>query len=269
MTSCGAPAKINLALAVGPKRDDGLHEVATLLQRIDLCDRIDLEPDEALTVEGFPADTLVRRALEVVAAAAGVDPTWRATIEKRIPAAAGLGGGSSDAAAALRLANASLGDVLPPESLNELARTLGADVPFFLRPGPQLGTGDGSTLEVVDLPQDYAVLVILPHGVVKESTASVYAQFDRAGGFEQRRAAIIDLAANASAARDLARLPRNDLAWSPLARELESLGAFRADVSGAGPSVYGLFDDDTLARRAARALAGRGRGWIALPAWYV
>jgi 4-diphosphocytidyl-2-C-methyl-D-erythritol kinase len=214
MTSCGAPAKINLALAVGPKRDDGLHEVATLLQRIDLCDRIDLEPDEAL-------------------------------------------------------ANASLGDVLSPESLNELARTLGADVPFFLRPGPQLGTGDGSTLEVVDLPQDYAVLVILPHGVVKESTASVYAQFDRAGGFEQRRAAIIDLAANASAARDLARLPRNDLASSPLARELEALGAVRADVSGAGPSVYGLFDDDTLARRAARALAGRGRGWIALPAWYV
>ena len=114
-------------------------------------DRIGLERTQALSVEGFPGDTLVRRALEAVAAAAGVEPNWRATIEKRIPVAAGLGGGSSDAAAALRLANASLGDALPPGRLHDLARALGVDVPFFLRSGPQLETGDGSTLEALSL----------------------------------------------------------------------------------------------------------------------
>src|SRR5207249_3202768 len=96
VTHDDAPAKINLALAVGPRRADGLHEVATVLQRVDLCDTIALEPASSLRVEGFPADTLVRDALQALAAAAGVEPTWSVRIGKRIPVAAGLGGGSSD-----------------------------------------------------------------------------------------------------------------------------------------------------------------------------
>src|SRR5262249_50096243 len=160
--SAAAHAKINLALAVGPTRPDGLHEVATILQRVELADTISLEPSETLEVAGFEGDTLVRRALEAVAAEGGVEPRWRAPIGKRIPAAGGLGGGSSDAATALELACRLLDEPPPSERLRALARTLGADVPFFLEPGPQLGLGDGAELEPVDLTRDYAVLLLLP-----------------------------------------------------------------------------------------------------------
>ena len=97
-----APAKINLALVVGTLRADGRHELVTVYQRIALCDRLAVERALSVRVEGFEGDTLVRRALETVADGKG----FRAQITKRIPVAAGLGGGSSDAATALRLANA-------------------------------------------------------------------------------------------------------------------------------------------------------------------
>ncbi len=267
MTSAAAPAKINLALVVGARNADGLHEVATVLQRIDLCDTISLEAAEALAIEGFEQDTIVRSALEAVAAAAGTEPRWRARIVKRIPVAAGLGGGSSDAATALRLANDLLHEPLPPVQLHTIARSLGADVPFFLEPGPQLGTGDGSTLQALGLPQDYAVLLVLPAGVVKESTGAIYARFDGAAGFAERRARVLEVAAQAHSAHDLADLPPNDLASSPVAAELLAAGAFRADVSGAGPTVYGLFADRAGAVRTATELDHLGRTWIAQPAW--
>src|SRR5262249_54052750 len=100
-----AHAKINLALVVGPRRTDGKPEVTTVLQRVGLTDRLELESADALAVEGFPDDTLIRRSLELIAEAAGVEPAWRVVVDKRIPVAAGLGGGSADAAAALLLAN--------------------------------------------------------------------------------------------------------------------------------------------------------------------
>jgi len=266
-----APAKINLALVVGPLRDDGKHEVLTVLQRIDLVDRIELAPAAALAVEGFAGDTLVRRALEALAERTGVEPRWRVRIEKRIPVAAGLGGGSSDAATALRLANGTLPDPLPAGELHGLAATLGADVPFFLADGPQLGAGDGSELEPLELPQDFWVLVLLPNGVTKASTASVYSDFDARGGadgWEARRRALLDGLAAVERPRDLASLPPNDLASSPLAGRLREAGAFRADVSGAGPALYGLFHHRSHAEAAKRSLRGVGRGWIAAAAWY-
>ena len=139
MKRAPATAKLNLALVVGQRQEDGRHEVATVLQRLDLADRVAVEPAPRLRVEGFPEDTLVRGALESLGAAAGVEPGWEARIWKRIPVAAGLGGGSSDAATALRLANESLDEPLQAEALHELAARLGADVPFFLTSGPQLG----------------------------------------------------------------------------------------------------------------------------------
>ena len=98
-----APAKINLALVAGPLRHDGKHELLTVYQRVGLADRIELEPAERLRVDGFEGDTLVRDALELLAAHAAVGRRWRVRIEKRVPVAAGLGGGSSDAATALRI----------------------------------------------------------------------------------------------------------------------------------------------------------------------
>ena len=158
-----AAAKINLALVVGGPRADGLHEVATVLQRIDVCDRIELSAGEGLVIEGFPDDTIVAAALTGLAAEAGVEPAWCVRISKEIPVAAGLGGGSADAAAALRLANASLPEPLASERLNALAAQLGADVPFFLEPGPKLAEGTGDRLSHIELPQDFWVRARAPH----------------------------------------------------------------------------------------------------------
>jgi 4-diphosphocytidyl-2-C-methyl-D-erythritol kinase len=266
-----APAKVNLALVVGPLRDDGKHEVLTVLQRIDLVDRIDLEEARELRVEGFADDTLVRAALGELARSAGVEPRWRVRIEKRIPVAAGLGGGSSDAATALRLANETLPEPVPADELRSLAARIGADVPFFLADGPQLGSGDGSELEPLDLPQDFWVVVLLPRDRAKSSTADVYAAFDtRHGveGFAERRRALLDGLAGVKRPRDLAALPPNDLVSSPLAEELRAAGAFRADVSGAGPAVFGLFHHRRDADTARRVLQRLGRTWLAAPAWY-
>lgn len=262
-----APAKINLALVVGPRRDDDRHELVTVYQRVDLGDRITVEPADETTVEGFEEDTIVRGALALLDAPHG----WRVHIEKHVPLATGLGGGSSDAATALRLANAQLAAPLAHEALHQLARHVGADVPFFLCDGPQLGTGDGTTLEPLDLPQDFAVLLLLPGGAHKHSTGAVYDAFDRRrgdDGYERRVDALRTALAGIRRPRDLAALPPNDLASSPLAAELRAHGAFRADVSGAGPTLYGLFNRIADAKRAARALGHLGRTWVTIPAWY-
>jgi len=262
-------AKINLALVVGPLREDGKHEVLTLLERVDVGDDVEVVPGKGLVVNGFREDTLVRSALEALAAAAGVRPDWRVRIEKRIPVAAGLGGGSSDAACALRLANGLLPSPLGADDLHRIAVRLGADVPFFLRDGPQLGSGDGSELAPVELPDDYVVLLALENAAVKASTAAVYRAFDERGGergFDERRAALLQTLAGIRTARDLARLPSSDLASSPLAPAFERLGAFRSDVTGAGPVVYALFDDEDSAGRAAREVQGDVTTWLTRPA---
>jgi 4-diphosphocytidyl-2-C-methyl-D-erythritol kinase len=262
-----APAKINIALVVGPGRADGKHDVVTLLQRVDLGDRVRVQPAPETTVSGFAGDTIVGRALAALEAPHG----WRVHIDKNVPVAAGLGGGSSDAATALRLANAQLRRPLDEGALREIASSVGSDVPFFLADGPQLATGDGTLLEHVAIPQDFVVLLALPAGSSKQSTASVYAAFDArdgAAGFDGRARAVRDVLARVSRPRDLAQLPPNDLATSPLSAELRALGAFRADVSGAGPAVYALFHRRADATAAARALRRRARVWITVPAWY-
>jgi len=218
-------------------------------------------------VHGFDGDTIVQSAL----AALDASRHWRIEIKKQIPLASGLGGGSSDAATALRLANSQLDRPLPPLELQALAARVGADVPFFLGDGPQLGTGDGTELEPLDLPQDFTVLLFLPQDAQKRSTAEVYAAFDvrdGATGFVERAAQLRAALAAVRRPRDLAALPHNDLVSSPFAERLRVLGAFRADVSGAGPTVYGLFHHRVDARRARRALRGLGRAWITVPAWY-
>jgi 4-diphosphocytidyl-2-C-methyl-D-erythritol kinase len=262
--SAPAFAKINLSLVVGPLRHDGKHEVVTVLQRVDLHDTVELVPVDygTIVVEGFE-DTIVRRALESFNDAVGVAAGWHVRLDKRIPVAAGLGGGSSDAAAALRLANALAAEPHPPEKLHGVAAELGSDVPFFLREGSQLATADGTRLAPVSLPLDVHVVLVLPERERKESTASVYKRFDERGGpdgFDARRKALLEGLERAREPLDLAALPRNDLSSSPLAAELERLGAFRADVSGAGPAVYGLFERREHAERAGRAL-GASR-WV-------
>lgn len=271
MKRAPATAKLNLALVIGRRRADGKHELATVYQRIDLCDRLSLERTPMLRVTGFADDTIVSGALQRLAEAAGVERAWTVRLTKRIPLASGLGGGSSDAATALRLANATLDEPLPTEQLRELAGTVGADVPFFLTQGPQLGVGDGTELTPLDLPQDYWIVLLFPSGASKPSSAAVYEAFERregGKGFRNRRAALNRALASVRRPRDLAQLPPNDLASNSLADELRAAGAFRADVTGAGPVVYGLFQHLEEARAARKALARQGRIWLTTPAWY-
>ena len=146
------PAKVNLALEVLRKRPDGYHELSTVLQAVDLCDRLTVETADTITLEtsepGLPTDerNLVVRAARMLRDAAGVDRGARIRLEKRIPLAAGLGGGSSDAAATLWGLNRLWGLRWKRERLVELAVALGMDVPFFLGRGRALGTGRGEVL---------------------------------------------------------------------------------------------------------------------------
>jgi 4-diphosphocytidyl-2-C-methyl-D-erythritol kinase len=269
-----AAAKINLALLIGPVRRDGLHEVVTVMQRIDLCDSVTLDRAPTLVVEGYRKDTLVHSALAKLSAAAGNGGAWRVRLEKRIPLAAGLGGGSADAGAALDLANRTLAKPLVHDELVGVAAEVGADVPFFLTPGPKLAEGAGERLRTLELPQDYWVLLALSRFARKSSTADIYKRFDHMKGaheFEERRGALLEALAAVRRPRDFAIFPPNDLAAaagrSPLVDELLERGAFRADVSGAGPAVYGLFHHRTDAARAARRLRTRARVWLVAPVW--
>jgi len=269
-----AAAKINLALVVGPRRPDGLHELASVVQRVDLCDRLELVPGERFAVTGFAGDTLVTAALRELARVAEVEPSWRVELRKSIPVGAGLGGGSADAAAALVLANRTLQTPLDAAELAHVAASIGSDVPFFLAPGPKLVGGAGELLTPLELPQDFWVLLVRDPKERKESTGAVYARFDELDGptgFATRRLQLAEALAAVRRPRDLASLPPNDLAraagGAPLAQRLLAAGAFRADLSGAGPTTYGLFHHRTDAESAAAALPRGVRGKIVAPVW--
>lgn len=274
MSRLPAAAKINIALVVGPRRADGLHELATVMQRVDICDGVEVERAAENKIVGFREDTIVRAALERLASEAAVEGGWRVRLRKQIPVAAGLGGGSADAAAALVLANAMLPEPLPRERLHELAVELGADVSFFLEPGPKLAEGSGERLTPLELPQDFWVLIALPRTARKDSTGDVYQRFDALGGsagFEGRREALYQALAAVRRPRDFAAFPPNDLAaaagGSSLAHRLSEAGAFRADVSGSGPAVYALFHRIEDARAGARSVRRLARTWVAAPVW--
>lgn len=257
-----APAKINLCLFLGGTRADGRHELVSVMQSLAWGDEVVAEPAERdeVVCAGVEGPNLAAAALRVVA---GREPL-RLTVDKRIPVAAGLGGGSADAAAALRLAGAHL----PEEELLALAAGLGADVPAQVRPGRVLATGAGERVERLADPPRFGVLVVpSPHRL---STAAVYAEADRLA--LPRGPA--DLAARLGEVR--AGIGEGPFGLSPelLANDLEpaalhlcpsiaaqldrvrALGAEHAMVSGSGPTVLGLFADPAAARSAAESLPG-------------
>jgi 4-diphosphocytidyl-2-C-methyl-D-erythritol kinase len=271
-----APAKINLCLFVGPVREaDGKHELVSVMQSLTLADDLELSDAGAgasadeVVCPGVEGPNLALAALAALRAATAWDaPPQRLTIAKRVPVAAGMGGGSGDAAAALRLAARASGrgdDAL----LLRLAAELGADVPAQVRPGRALATGAGEGVRRLPDGPPIGVLV-LPHDAPL-STAAVYREADRLGLTRDAPAL-----AKALAAVDAALpgpLPHellvNDLA--PAARALEpaiadaekeaaAAGADHVLVSGSGPTVLGLFDGEDgpgRARRAAQALDRR------------
>jgi 4-diphosphocytidyl-2-C-methyl-D-erythritol kinase len=258
-----APAKLNLCLFLGPRREDGLHELCSLFEPLALADVIEIDDAERdeVVCEGVEGENLAARALAGLRERGWARGPLRIEIRKRIPVAAGLGGGSADAAAVLRLA---AGEV---EELEALAAGLGADVPSQLEPALALVCGAGERVERLPEPRPHAV-VLLPGGGGL-STAAVFAEADRLGlgrGAEELEALAGRLreAAGAGASPlDYAELLENDL--EPAARALRpdvggaldalrEAGAPLARLTGSGPTAFGLFADLAAARAAAERI---------------
>ena len=251
-----APGKVNLCLRLGESRADGLHELVSAVQAVSVADELTLEPgagerDEVVCPE-VEGENLAARALAAYRAATGWDgPPQRLTIVKRVPVAAGMGGGSSDAAAALRLAALAAGRPDDP-AIGPLAADLGADVPALLQPGLKLVTGAGEHVRA--LPElDRFWLIVLP---LRErlATADVFAEADRLGlarPVAELGAVERELEAALGAGGPLpAGLLGNDLEPAaralcpPIDAALEALraaGAEVAMVSGSGPTTFGVF----------------------------
>ncbi|HEX3392631.1 MAG TPA: 4-(cytidine 5'-diphospho)-2-C-methyl-D-erythritol kinase [Solirubrobacteraceae bacterium] len=271
-----APAKINLGLFVGPTRPDGKHELVSVMQPVSLADEITLEPaadGDEVVCPGVEGENLAARAIELFRQATGWNEgPVRLSIDKRIPVAAGMGGGSADAGAALRLMRAASG-LSDMDLLLTLAAELGADVPAQVMPTRTLATGAGELLEPLPDPFSPIGVLVLPQAQGL-STAAVYAQADRTQPARDARY-LVDRREGLRAAFALgAAVPEhmllaNDLQdacrslsleVAPALAQAQEAGAEHAFVSGSGPTVVGLFaraNGAERARRAAAALAGR------------
>ena len=267
-----APAKVNLVLHVGVPRADDLHELCSLFASLELADRIEVdvrrdgEPEEdRVLCPGVEGPNLASSALAAYRTTAPGSPLppLSVRIEKRIPVAAGLGGGSADAAAVLRTADALAAQPRGADALRDLGATLGADVPSQVEPGHALVTGAGEGVERISLPPMTLVLVAQDTGL---STARVYAEADRLGvtraRLDPRRLRRLSRATSLEA---IAPAFENDLEPATLSlrpeladlkRRLREAGAAAALVSGSGPTVVGAFADPTAAARAAGRIDG-------------
>lgn len=254
-----APAKLNLALLVFPPRANGFHPLESLVQTIEWSDRLHVDRGEGHdALDSDIEGNLIERALTVLRESVEV-PALELRLEKEIPMEAGLGGGSSDAAAALRAA----GDVagVSSDDLNAMAARVGSDVPLFLRGGSLMAKGLGDQLEPVEPLDDFAVAVVVPDFGL--ATAAVYRRWDEMEGPEGW---VIPDEALPPSLRGAMPM-RNDLL--PAALDLQPmLGDFMADVSaiwgapvsltGSGSACFGYFSNAEEAADAAEQFAGRG-----------
>jgi 4-diphosphocytidyl-2-C-methyl-D-erythritol kinase len=261
-----APAKLNLCLYVGPRRDDGLHEIRSLFEPLELADELrvtEAEKDEVIC-EGIDAPDLTARALAALRENGWKGAPLRIEVTKRIPVAAGLGGGSADAAAVLRLAR---GEV---EGLRAIAAGIGADVPSQLQPRPCLVAGAGEVIEPAPPPADHGVVLIAqPKGL---STAAVYAEADRLGSprgeseLEAIRRRLRDAVDEGGSPLTYREHLVNDLQPAAISLRpeieealgaLEEAGAPHAMVTGSGPTAVGLYPSPDEAGEAAPRLRER------------
>lgn len=271
---CIAPAKINLMLAVGGIRPDGYHAVTTVLHTLELWDEVTVEPASALEFEcgidlGVPAqDNLAHRAAVALGAALGREPLVRIQLVKRIPHGAGLGGGSSDAAAVLAALATEWGLSWGDPMVVDVAASLGADVPFFLAESPcALMTGRGDRLE-----RRFAGFPGIPLALVKPPqpvpTAAAYAAFDRSPRPADDGTRMIDALAAGDQGAMAAALSNNLEAASEevvpavgevLAWMRSQPGISAAVLAGSGSACFALCEDDRVATHIAGA--AKDRGW--------
>jgi 4-diphosphocytidyl-2-C-methyl-D-erythritol kinase len=261
-----APAKLNLCLFLGPRRGDGLHEIRSIFQPLSLADQVSVESSESdqVVCSGIDGPELGARALAALRQGGWAAPAVRIEIEKRIPVAAGLGGGSADAAAVLRLA---AGEV---EGLEQIAAELGADVPSQLDPVTALVAGAGERVEPLEAAKDFGV-VLLP-AAEGLATGAVYAEADRLGlvrGAAELSEVEGRLRSAAAGGFDPLRHPElavNDLERAAISIRpsigdaldvLRDVGSKIVGVTGSGPTVFGLFGDRSRAEAAVARLSGR------------
>lgn len=267
-----APAKINLCLHVLKRRADGYHDLAMLMQRVSLYDRVSLAvtdgPEIRVQCDGvtLPAgqSNIAARAARALFDRVGIRRGLDIVIEKNIPVAAGLGGGSSDAATVLMALNDMLELGLTPGQLMETGVKLGADVPFFIFKQPAWATGIGDVLEKIEgLPPVWYVLV---NPGLEVSTAWVYQNLrltsprdgHKIPRFSGTVAEVVGLLHNDLEAVTVERFPLID----KVKRQLLGHGARGALMSGSGSTVFGVFDAPDTARTAAEQM-GRQQGWRA------
>jgi 4-diphosphocytidyl-2-C-methyl-D-erythritol kinase len=264
------PAKVNLYLRVVGRRLDGYHEVVTVMQQLTLADELTITSGgEGIRLEcdapGLPTGpgNLVWRAAQRFQDETGEKPGMRLSLGKRIPVAAGLGGGSSDAAGTLLALNELTGRPLGKARLHRLAGLLGADVPFFLERGPAVGRGIGTRLSPMSLPP-YWYLLLNPG--VPLSTRWVYENLDLAGWPDAPVIETWD-------PEHPETWVRNDLATVALKRfpeltahldNLRDAGAWTQGLSGSGPTLFGLFSSREAAHQAGLKLRRGFKGWLAV-----
>jgi 4-diphosphocytidyl-2-C-methyl-D-erythritol kinase len=265
-----SPAKINLFLHVTGRRPDGYHELFSLMCCISIFDHIqlDISGNDIVVDCAHPEvplndANLAYKAAERFYAAYNPMPApgVHIRIDKKIPVAAGLGGGSSNAAAVLMGLNAHHGAPLTLSQLSDVGLSLGADVPFFLFGKPALATGIGEKLEAFDMLPDYHVVVISPGFAV--STATVFSQFNlRLTNPEKKPTKALlknkGFIAPLHLHNDLETVTLKTSPEIEKAKKwLAETGALGALMSGSGPSVFGLFDTGQAARKAADILTER------------
>lgn len=263
-----AHAKINWALNITGRRADGYHLLDMLMQTIELHDTLGIEPADglSLTVDGVPAgeENLVLRAATALNRHAGTRRGARLALSKRVPARAGLGGGSADCAAALRALNGLWELGLTDDRLQEIGLGLGADVPFCLTGGLAVVRGIGEDIVPVPKPPRIPLVLVVPGGGL--STGAVFSLWDR-GDFPDVALDTLALADAVAAQRfsDIDRLNANALTApavslmpeiGQLIDRLRAFGAGAAFMTGSGSAVVGAFETPEAARKAAKDLPG-------------
>lgn len=276
--SVRVPAKVNVYLGVGPREANGFHGLATVFQSLSVYDEVTIQNADAFSImplgewkKSIPTDSsnLAARAVELVAKASGNTPDVTVTINKAIPVAAGLAGGSADAAAALIAADAFWGNTVGRDKLEDMANELGSDVAFMLHGGCALGTGRGNILSpVMTRGSFHWVLATFNEGL---STPAVYAKLDELRGPEFEQEPLVPTQLLAALAqgdpRELGKHLHNDLqrvaiALKPhLGKVLDfglEQGALGGIVSGSGPTCAFLTEDERSAIDLVVKLLGSG-----------
>lgn len=276
-----APAKVNLTLRVGAVQDDGYHPLDSIVVFADFGDTLRLAPSEilSLTLEGpeaagIPtgADNLVIRAVRSLARAAGREADGAITLTKNIPAGAGLGGGSADAAAALRAYNQFWELDWPLEMLAGIGAQIGSDIPACLWSRPLRMTGRGERIRLIDDWPSFSALLVNPRKPV--ATGSVFNQFDNQptgtgkayiGSADTARIAV--LSALSAATNDLtpAALIVEPAIGDGLALLDSTEGAELVRMSGSGATCFALYSGETARDAAARSVQGARPDWLVLP----